>query len=163
MLGNLSATMYSITLNFQMFLPWLFRVPRIVFSIVITAIVIGVAIEAAKSFFVNLENFIGVIGYWSAAFIGVVLTDHVIFRRQNFNSYTEDENAWDDAKKLPPGFAAIGAAVLCFGLVIPGMAQIWFTGPIAETTGDIGLEFALVLSALLYVPLRYVERNVYGR
>lgn len=163
MLGNLSATMYSITLNFQMFVPWFFKIPRFVFSIVITAIVVGVAIEAAKSFFINLENFLGLIGYWSAAFIGVILTEHIFFRRQNFNSYTEDEAAWDDVKKLPPGFAAISAAVLCFGLVIPGMSQIWFTGPIAEKTGDIGFEAALVLSALFYVPLRALERKMCGR
>ncbi|KAF2688975.1 hypothetical protein K458DRAFT_440425 [Lentithecium fluviatile CBS 122367] len=163
MLGNLSATMYSVTLNFQMFLPILFRIPRVIFSLLITAIVIGVAIEAAKSFFLNLENFLGMIGYWSAAFIGIVLTDHIVFRRQNFGSYTDDEDAWNDAKKLPPGFAAIGAAVLCFGLVIPGISQIWWTGPIAETTGDIGFECALVLSALLYVPLRFLELKVCGR
>ena len=163
MVGNLSATMYSITLNFQMFFPLLFRIPRAVFSIVISGIVIGVAIEAAKSFFVNLENFIGVIGYWSAAFIGIVLVEHIVFRRRNFHSYIEDEDAWDDAKKLPPGFAAISAAILSLGLVIPGMAQIWYTGPIAERTGDIGLEFALVVSALLYVPLRFIERKMYGR
>ncbi|KAF2711135.1 hypothetical protein K504DRAFT_490058 [Pleomassaria siparia CBS 279.74] len=163
MVGNLSATMYSITLNFQMFLPWLFRIPRVIFSVVITAIVIGVAIQAAKSFFTNLENFIGVIGYWSAAFIGVVVVEHMLFRKRNFNSYTEDEDAWDDAKKLPPGFAAIGAAVLSFALVIPGMSQIWFLGPIAETTGDVGLEFALFFSALFYVPLRFLERKMTGR
>ena len=163
MVGNLSATMYSITLNFQMFFPLLFRIPRAVFSIVISGVVIGVAIEAAKSFFVNLENFIGVIGYWSAAFIGIVLVEHIVFRRRNFNSYIEDEDAWDDAKKLPPGFAAISAVILSLGLVIPGMAQIWYTGPIAERTGDIGLEFALVVSALLYVPLRFIERKMYGR
>lgn len=142
---------------------WLFRIPRVVFSIVITGIVIGVAIPAAKSFFVNLENFIGIIGYWSAAFIGIILVEHIGFRRASFNSYTEDEDAWDNVKKLPPGLAAVGAGVLCFGLVIPGMAQIWFTGPIAETTGDIGFEIALVLSALLYVPLRYLERRMCGR
>ncbi|ORX94820.1 permease for cytosine/purines, uracil, thiamine, allantoin-domain-containing protein [Clohesyomyces aquaticus] len=163
MLGNLSATMYSITLNFQMFLPFLFRIPRAIYSVIITAIVIGVAIEAAKSFFVNLENFIGVIGYWSAAFIGVVVVEHLVFRRSSFNAYTEDENAWDDAKKLPLGSAAIGAAVLSFGLIVPGMSQIWFTGTIAEKTGDIGFEFALVVSALLYLPLRYVERKMSGR
>ncbi|CAO2648590.1 Nn.00g078570.m01.CDS01 [Neocucurbitaria sp. VM-36] len=163
MLGNLSATMYSVTLNLQMFIPWLFRVPRVLFSIVITGIVIGVAIEAAKSFFLNLENFVGVIGYWSSAFIGIVITEHLLFRRTNFASYTEDESAWDDMRKLPPGIAAIGAAVLCFGLVIPSMGQIWFTGPIAETTGDIGFEIAIVLSALLYMPLRFLEKKVCGR
>ncbi|CAI6329099.1 unnamed protein product [Periconia digitata] len=163
MVGNLSATMYSITLNFQMFVPWMFRIPRYIFSVVITAIVIGVAIEAAKRFFVNLENFLGLIGYWSAAFIGVVLVDHIIFRGRNFDCYTEDTTAWNDSKKLPPGFAAIGAAVLCFALVIPSMNQIWFTGPIAESTGDIGFEIALVLSALLYGPFRYLEQRIFGR
>jgi purine-cytosine permease-like protein len=155
--------MYSVTLNLQMLVPWFFRIPRIVFSIVITGIVIGVAVEAAKSFFLNLENFIGVIGYWSSAFIGIMLTEHLFFRRSSFGAYTEDEDAWDDAKKLPPGLAAIGAFLLSFGLIIPCMAQVWWTGPIAESTGDIGLEVAIVLAAVLYVPLRVLERRVYGR
>ena len=163
MLGNLSATMYSVTLNFQMLVPWLFRIPRFVFSIVITAIVIPIAIEAAKSFFVNLENFLGLIGYWSAAFIGIVLVEHLLMRRSDFKSYAEDKDSWDNPSKLPPGLAAICAAVLCFGLVIPGMSQIWFVGPIAKTTGDIGFEVALVLSALLYTPFRLLERRYFGR
>lgn len=163
MLGNLAATMYSITLNLQMLVPWLFRVPRILFSIVITGTVIGVAVKAADSFFGNLENFLGVIGYWSSAFIGIVTTEHLLFRSRGFAAYTADETAWDDAKKLPPGLAAIGAFILSFGLIIPCMGQIWFTGPIAKTTGDIGLEVALVLSPVLYVPPRYAERRICGR
>lgn len=163
MLGNLAATMYSITLNLQMLVPWLFRIPRVVFSIIITGIVIGIAVEAAKSFFVNLENFLGVIGYWSASFIGIVLVEHVLFRRGSFVGYIKDEEAWDDTKKLPWGLAAIGAAVLCLGLLVPGMAQIWFTGPIGEKTGDIGFEVAFVISALMYVPLRFLERKFCGR
>lgn len=163
MLGNLAATMYSITLNLQMVLPWLFRIPRAIFSIVITAITIGVAIEAAKSFFVNLENFLGVIGYWAAAFIGIILVEHLLFRRGDFTAYTANEYAWNDPKQLPFGFAAIGAGILCLGLVIPSMAQIWFTGPIGKITGDIGFEVAFVLAALLYVPLRYAERRFSGK
>ncbi|KAF1926792.1 uncharacterized protein M421DRAFT_66857 [Didymella exigua CBS 183.55] len=163
MLGNLSATMYAITLNFQMALPFFFRIPRVLYAVLITGIVIGVAIPAAKSFFLNLENFLGLIGYWAAAFIGVMLTEHLFFRKASFAAYTEDDAAWDDVSKLPPGFAATGAAVLCFGLVVPGMSQTWFVGPIAERTGDIGFEVALVLSAVLYVPLRTLERRKYGR
>jgi NCS1 nucleoside transporter family len=163
MLGNLSATMYSITLNLQMLVPWLFCVPRWIFSIIITSIVIGVAVEAAGSFFVNLENFLGVIGYWSAAFIGIILVEHLLFRRGSFIPYTKDEEAWDDTKKLPLGFAAVGAAIVCLGLLVPGMAQIWFTGPIGEKTGDIGFEVAFVLSALAYVPLRYLEKKLCRR
>lgn len=163
MVGNLSATMYSITLNFQMLLPFLFRVQRVLFSIVITAIVIGIAIKAASSFFTNLENFLGLIGYWAAAFIGVVVTDHIWFRKRNFGAYTEDEGLWDDGARLPMGWAAMGASAGCLGLVVPSMYQTWFTGPIAKQTGDLGFEFALVLSALLYVPLRYLEQKMCGR
>jgi hypothetical protein len=43
------------------------------------------------------------------------------------------------------------------------MGQVWWTGPIAETTGDIGLEVAVVISAVLYFPCRILERRVYGR
>jgi purine-cytosine permease-like protein len=163
MLGNLSATMYSITLNLQMLVPWTFRVPRVLFSVIITGIVIGVAVEAAKSFFVNLENFLGVIGYWSAAFIGIVLVEHLLFRRWSFTAYTKNEHAWDDTKELPLGVAAFGASLLCLGLLIPSMAQIWFTGPIGEKTGDIGFEVAFLLAGILYVPLRYLERKMCGR
>jgi purine-cytosine permease-like protein len=163
MLGNLAATMYSISLNLQMLVPWLFRIPRAIFSIVITGIVIGVAVEAAKSFFVNLENFLGVIGYWSAAFIGIMLVEHLVFRRGSFVAYTKDDDAWDDARKLPPGIAAIGAGVSCLGLLMPGMAQTWFTGPIGKKTGDVGFEVAFVVAAVMYVPLRFAERRWSGR
>jgi NCS1 nucleoside transporter family len=163
MLGNLSATMYSITLNLQMLVPWLFRIPRVIFSIVITAIVIGVAVEAAKSFFVNLENFLGVIGYWSAAFIGIILVEHLLFRRGSFIAYTKDDEAWDDMRKLPWGIAAVTAGIVCLGLLVPGMSQIWFTGPIGRETGDIGFEVAFALSALAYVPFRFLEKKVCGR
>jgi NCS1 nucleoside transporter family len=163
MLGNLAATMYSITLNLQMLVPWTFRIPRVVFSIFITGIVIGVAVEAAKSFFINLENFLGVIGYWSAAFIGIMLVEHIIFRRRSFAAYTKNENAWDDMKELPLGVAAIGASLLCLGLLIPSMAQIWFTGPIGKRTGDIGFEVAFVVAGVLYIPLRFLERKMCGR
>lgn len=53
--------------------------------------------------------------------------------------------------------------MLSFGLVIPSMAQIWYTGPIARHTGDIGFEMAFVVTVLLYVPLRYLEIRILGR
>ncbi|CCF35292.1 cytosine-purine permease, partial [Colletotrichum higginsianum] len=55
------------------------------------------------------------------------------------------------------------AAVLSFALVVPCISQVWFTGPIAVTTGDIGFEVAFFLSGLLYLPLRYAERRLMGR
>lgn len=42
------------------------------------------------------------------------------------------------------------------------MDQAWYTGPIARKTGDIGFEFALVVTALLYIPLRRLEKRWRG-
>ncbi|OIW26303.1 hypothetical protein CONLIGDRAFT_634605 [Coniochaeta ligniaria NRRL 30616] len=161
LLGNIAGTMYSITLNFQTLVPWLTHVPRYVFSVIITAIVIPVSIRAAKDFFVNLENFVGLIGYWSAVFVGVVVAEHWVFKRGNCEAYAHA--AWNDARLLPTGIPAMAASILAFGLIVPCMAQIWYTGPIAETTGDIGFEVALVLTPLLYVPFRWLERRYIGR
>jgi purine-cytosine permease-like protein len=156
--GNLAASMYSITLNFQLLIPLFLRVPRNVFAVVYTIVVIPVSISAAKSFFDSLENFIYLIAYWSAAFVAVVSMEHIVFRKGDFDSYNPEH--WDQPSKLPSGIAAIGAMGLSFGLAVPCMSQVWYTGPIAETTGDIGFEVALVLAGLLYLPLRWLELKI---
>lgn len=153
--GNLAAAMYSISLNFQLLVPFFVRVPRFVFSIVYTVVAIPVAISAAKSFFDSLENFIYLIAYWSAAFVAVVAVEHFVFRKADCASYNVAH--WDQPSKLPTGLAAVGAMGLSFGLAVPCMSQVWYTGPLAETTGDIGFEVALALSAVLYLPLRWLE------
>ncbi|KAK1984197.1 NCS1 nucleoside transporter [Colletotrichum cereale] len=160
LLANISGTMYAITLNFQTLIPS-FRLPRYIFSVIVTAIIIPIAIRAAHDFFLSLENFIALIGYWSASFVGIVVAEHLVFRRANHKSY--EAAIWEDPSKLPWGVAAIGAATLSFALVIPCISQIWFTGPIAVSTGDIGFEVAFVLSAILYLPLRYAEKRFVGR
>ena len=161
LLGNCAGTIYAISLNFQNLAPGLGRVPRYLYAVVVTVIVIPIAIKAAQDFFYNLENFIGLIGYWSAVFFSIVVTEHLYFRKGNYDSY--DHAAWARADLLPVGVAAVASGVLSFGLIIPCMAQVWWTGPIAETTGDIGFEVALVLSALLYIPLRTLEKRLTGR
>ncbi|KAK7423814.1 hypothetical protein QQZ08_008857 [Neonectria magnoliae] len=161
LLGNTGGTMYAITLNFQTLIPGLIKIPRYAFAIVVTVIVIPTAIRAQRDFFVNLENFIALIAYWSASFIGIVITEHLFFRRGNYASY--DHAIWNVASHLPVGLAAITSGVLSFGLVVPCMAQAWWTGPIAKTTGDIGFEVAFVLSTLFYIPLRHLEKKVSGR
>ncbi|KAM0460054.1 hypothetical protein ACHAPV_000306 [Trichoderma viride] len=161
LLGNTCGTFYAITLNFQTLAPWLFKVPRYLFAVVITAIIIAVAITAVDNFFESLENFVSLIGYWSAAFVGIVIVEHIVFRRQDYSSY--DHAIWSDAKRLPLGIAALLSGILCFGMVVPCMDQVWWQGPIAKTTGDIGFEMAFVVASLLYVPFRYAEIRLTGR
>jgi len=47
-------------------------------------------------------------------------------------------------------------------LVVPSMGQVWYTGPIARKTGDIGFEVAMAATALFYIPLRHLERHWRG-
>ncbi|KAI1906823.1 hypothetical protein LOZ65_006827 [Ophidiomyces ophidiicola] len=160
-LGNIAATIYAITLNFQILLPVLARVPRALFALVFVALIIPVAVRAASSFVAALENFVGVIAYWSAAFFAIVAVEHVVFRRAHYESY--DHAMWNDAAALPSGWSALAAAVLALALAVPCMSQNWFVGPVARTTGDIGFEVAMVASALLYGVLRGIEVKVKGR
>jgi purine-cytosine permease-like protein len=162
-LGNLSAAMYSISLNFQLALPTglLARVPRAIFVVVYTAVCIPVSIYASRSFFASLENLLYVIGYWSAAFVAIVATEHFVFRGADCSRYNPEH--WDVPSMLPPGIAAIAALGLSFGLIVPCMGQVWYTGPIALTTGDIGFEVAIFLAPLLYVPLRLAEKKIANR
>ncbi|KAK3378473.1 permease for cytosine/purines, uracil, thiamine, allantoin-domain-containing protein [Podospora didyma] len=161
LLGNLAASSYSVTLNFQLLAPGMVRVPRYVFALILTAIVIPLSIRAAVDFFLNLENVIALIGYWSSAFLGVVMVEHLYFRRGDCESY--DPDAWDTASLLPLGVGALAASALSFGLVIPSMDQTWYHGPFAKTTGDIGFELAFVVTAVLYIPLRHLEKRLSGR
>ena len=112
----------------------------------------------AHRFYVTLEDFLGLIGYRAGAYIGIVLMEHLIFRRNDFEQYIVRNG--DKARLLPSGVASVGAGIASFGLVVPSMAQAWYTGPIAKVTGDIGFEVAFVLTSMLYIPFRALEIKI---
>ncbi|KZT63359.1 hypothetical protein DAEQUDRAFT_733926 [Daedalea quercina L-15889] len=153
--GNIAITLYSFCMSFQVFIPQAVLVPRYFFSVLATAIIIPLSIVGQHKFYDTLSNFLGLIAYWSSAYCAVVLAEHLAVRRGDFRTY--DLRRWNDARQLPLGLAAVGACVLAVGLVVPAMDQVWFVGPIARVTGDIGFELAFVATAAFYVPLRLVE------
>lgn len=116
---------------------------------------IPLAIVGSTKFYDTLSNFLGLIGYWSTAFGSVVLFEHLVFRRGRFDAY--DLRYWNAPGKLPTGLAALGACALACALIVPSMDQVWFIGPFAETTGDIGFEMAFFVTGLCYIPLRICE------
>ncbi|KAJ7485496.1 permease for cytosine/purines, uracil, thiamine, allantoin-domain-containing protein [Mycena latifolia] len=164
-MGNVAATFYSISLNMQILMPVLVVVPRYVFSILATCMqvlaVIPLSIVGAHSFYTTLSNFLGLIGYWASAYIAIVLEEHFIFRKGDIALYNLAD--WNTPGKLPTGIAAIVAAMCGIGIAIPSMAQVWYTGPIAETTGDIGFELAFVVTMVVYPPLRLLETRIRGK
>jgi purine-cytosine permease-like protein len=160
-IGNIACSLYSLSINFQIIIPMLVRVPRYVFSILITAIIILVSIAIAGKFLSSLGNFLGVIGYWAAVYIGILLTEYHWFR--NGDPGALDAFIWDIGSRLPVGLAALSAGALSFALIIPCMNATWYTGPIAQKTGDIGPGVGMVLSVLLYIPLRTLEKRLMER
>ncbi|KAJ9138947.1 Purine-cytosine permease fcyB [Pleurostoma richardsiae] len=154
-IGNIAISMYSVALNLQMLLPPLARAHRVLFIVAANAVMIPLAVRAAQEWEASLENFLALIGYWAGCFDAVVVEELVVFRRMDYASF--DHAAWNVARRLPTGIPAVLAALLSFGLVVPGMAEVWYTGPIAKKTGDIGFEVAFVLTALFYFPLRWLE------
>lgn len=158
--NGVAACLYSTSLSFQTFLPILSRVPRVVFSGVMIAIVIPLGILASPKFQETLTNFLALIASWVAVFAAIIMVEHLVFRR-SFSAY--DLSHWDSPRKLPSGVSAIVAGVVGMGLSVPCINQVWYVGPIAEHTGDIGWEVACVASALVYVPLRILERRWFPR
>ncbi|KAL2267664.1 hypothetical protein VTJ83DRAFT_4941 [Remersonia thermophila] len=154
-LGNVTMSMYSIALNLQMLLPQFARVPRAVFILAAMGIMVPIAVLAARRWEESLANFLALIGYWAGCFDAVLIEELVVFRRMDYASF--DHRIWNVGRKLPPGLAAVGASLLSMGLVVPGMAAPWYTGPIAKVTGDIGFEMAFVVTGIMYLPLRWLE------
>jgi purine-cytosine permease-like protein len=96
---------------------------------------------------------------------GISVSEHIFYKR-GFSGY--DPTIYMDAKKLPPGIAAVVA--FAFGIMgaILGMAQVWFTGPIGRLCGtkyggDIGFELAFAFSSTSYCIMRYFEKRYFGR
>jgi purine-cytosine permease-like protein len=122
--------------------------------------VLPISIVGAHRFYAAITNFLSLIAYWCSAFVAMLLIEHLYFRKNNFANY--DLDAWNVPGRLPPGFAAVGSGLLSFALVIPCVSQVWFTGPIAKTTGDLGFEIALLLNFITYPPLRWLEIRYTG-
>jgi purine-cytosine permease-like protein len=117
--------------------------------------VVPLAIAGSHRFYNTLINFLGLIGYWFSAFGAIILVEHILFRSNNCTSY--DLRYWDVPRRLPTGIAALAASMASFGIVVPCMDQVWFVGPIAKTSGDIGFEVAFFMSGILYIPFRWLD------
>ncbi|KAF4785378.1 purine-cytosine permease FCY21 [Colletotrichum scovillei] len=159
-LGLTACTLYSLSISFQSLHPILSRLPRSLYSLVIVAIIVPISIVASSNFYNSLSNFLSVVGYWTASYTSIALTEHFCFRRGRYSAYNVSD--WDNPKALPLGFAALASLCFSFGLIVPSMDTAWYTGPIAVRTGDIGIQLGIALSSLIYIVLRGAESRWKG-
>ncbi|OAA52974.1 purine-cytosine permease [Cordyceps fumosorosea ARSEF 2679] len=164
--ANNCPNIYSVSLTLMVLGRWTRRVPRFLWSALATGAYVAIAIPGYGHFETALENFMNLIAYWLAAYEGIVLSDHFIFKR-GFSGYRPEH--YEDRHKQPPGIAAILA--FCFGImgIILGMSQSWWTGPIARHAGappfggDVGFECAFAFASVSYIIMRTVELKYAGR
>ncbi|KAG0664655.1 hypothetical protein C6P46_001251 [Rhodotorula mucilaginosa] len=169
MISNNAPTQYAFSLSLQIVFPFLTRLPRFLLPIVGTAIYLPIAIAAAAHFASALSNFLGLLGYWSSIFVAILLVEHLLFRKGRFSAY--DLTFWNRSSRLPPGLAALFASLCGAALVVVGMDQVWFRGPLAKLVtgpdahagGDIAFETGMAVAAAVYIPARWLERRSFGR
>ncbi|SGY20562.1 BQ5605_C016g08093 [Microbotryum silenes-dioicae] len=168
MITNIAPTCYAFSLSMQIVFPFLSKFPRFLFPIVATAIYLPIAIIAADHFAAALSNFLSLLGYWSAIFAAIFVVEHWYFRKGRFTSY--DSSVWDSRSLLPPGIAAIVSSLVGAALVVVSMDQVWWRGPIAVKIagnsaygGDVGLWLGALAAAIVYLPLRTLERSHFRR
>ncbi len=158
-------SIYSAAISCQQFARPFARVPRFIWVLLCFAAILGLAIGGREQLSVYLQNFLSLLGYWSTQYFVILFSEHVIFRKANFANY--DLEGWNDPKRLPLGLAA--GASFAIGIIawVMGMVETWYVGPlgklIGSSGGDIANEFTFIITALAFIPLRFLEKKIVGR
>ena len=74
--------------------------------------------------------------YWVCPWLMFVIEEHIIFHLLMNRPF--DWTIWEDKTRLPLGAAAMTAWLIGWAGAILGMAQLWYTGPIALEVGGWG-------------------------
>ncbi|KAF2106204.1 hypothetical protein BDV96DRAFT_508292 [Lophiotrema nucula] len=177
---NIAAT-YSAGLVLQVLNEqWLGRVPRWILTVIVCVAYTACAIGGRNSLFEIFQNFLALMGYWTAFFVCVILEEHVLFRSirrhraaSSAAALRDDDDdgfdwdSWNDSSKLPVGAAALSAFLIGWAGAVVTMKQNWYTGPVARLVGDDGCDLGLWIGSgctlLTYPVLRLLEVRVLGR
>ncbi|CAA9966712.1 Purine-cytosine permease FCY21 [Pyrenophora teres f. maculata] len=157
-------SLYSGAISCQQFSRPLSRIPRFIWVLLCFAAIIGLSIGGRKKLSTYLLNFLSLLGYWCTQYFVILCSEHVIFRRMNFDNY--DLDGWNDPSRLPVGIAAAAAFLIGMVAWVMGMVQTWYVGPLGKLIGrggDVAPEFTFVVTGLVYIPARYFEKKIIGR
>jgi purine-cytosine permease-like protein len=154
---------YSLGLSMQVLGKSFQHVNRAIWTLMGAVIYILIAVPAAANFNETLSNFLLIIAYWLGPWAIILIEEHFIFRRGQYNV-----NDWNNQRKLPIGWAAMVSMAVGLVGVYLGAAQVLFVGPVAGLFNppygmDIGFELGLVLAGIVYFFLRRVELAQTGR
>lgn len=158
-------SIYSSAISFQQLARPFARIPRSLWTLFCFICILALAIGGRAKLNTYLQNFLSLLGYWCTSYAVILFEEHYVFRKGNFDNY--DLEGWNDPTRLPLGIGAAVAFALGVVAWCMGMDETWFIGPLAKLIGDYGgdvaNEFTFVVTALSYVPVRYLELKYFGR
>ena len=163
-MGNLTANLYSAALSVQLWGRHFIAVPRSLWCLLLTIIVLALALGGRNNLEQILNNLLSMLGYWTLSFGSILLIEHFVFRPK-LDGY--DLTAWQDERRMPWGMAGMTTLLLSIGTSFLGMNQSWYISPgaraIGSYGGDIGDYIVLVTSCVFYPLLRAIEIHLSGR
>ncbi|OJJ03566.1 hypothetical protein ASPVEDRAFT_43040 [Aspergillus versicolor CBS 583.65] len=166
LIANAIAPTYSAGVDFQILGRYAEKVPRAIWN-TFGVVIYTVCALAGRSHLADIfTNFLALMGYFVAIWLAIVLEERFIFRRGGSgNGY--NWAVWDEPSKHPVGIAALIAFLVGWAGAILCMAQVWYIGPLAGLVGEYGADMGNYVgfswAALVYPPLRYIERRRFGR
>lgn len=159
-------SIYSAAISCQQFARPFAKVPRFIWILLCFAVILALALGGREKLNAYLSNFLSLLGYWCTQYFVILFSEHFIFRGGSFDNY--DLEGWNDPKSVPVGIAA--AVAFAIGIVawVMGMSETWYIGPLALLIdppygGDVANEFTFVVTSLIFIPLRFVEKKMIGR
>jgi NCS1 nucleoside transporter family len=148
---------YSLALSMQLLGRRFQRIDRAVWTIIGSLLYVAIALPSANNFDKTLDSFLLLIGYWLGPWTIILILEHFVFRKGNYN--VQD---WDNQSRLPVGWAAIASLVIGLFGVYLGAAQEKFVGPLASLINqpfgiDVGFELGFIFAGIAYFFLRRIE------
>ncbi|KAF7714073.1 Uncharacterized protein PECH_001954 [Penicillium ucsense] len=161
LVANNTPGAYSMGMNLQMLGGFFGRVPQPIFTTLATLVYTACAMGGRNSLYTVFKSFLPLIGYWVMIWLVIVIEEDLCFRRAK--GY--DWSSWNMPQRLPCGIAAGAAFLVGWSGAILGMNQNFYSGLLAHIASgaDLGLWTGAAFTAVIFPPLRALERAYFGR
>jgi NCS1 family nucleobase:cation symporter-1 len=133
-----------------------FALRRAIVAVVFGVIGFVVALTALPNAGAAYENFLLVIAYWIAPWLGVLLADRAARRGTRIAAFLADDARYRNRAGLIAFVVALVVSVVLFS------NQTAYVGPFAGSVGDLTPFVGFTLAAVLYVALSAVLRPAKG-